>query len=205
MRVVFCSAVVLAPSQMPFLDTLQTRARLVDLDEFISFSCGVLEEFYEQDLSSALQMLRRVKSHRDSRPPTLNVKIAVYMPQAFGVFQLPGHAQHMESAYRHALDLELPSSIARLPDFLTVLRLKLGLLQMWFAVFWQSPGRGMEKTLDLLSPENGTKLLHDMFEAAAKKTGFVAPTIYVTNVRPRAFQLQDVSLGRHFMVCVCFL
>ena len=145
-------------------------------------------------------MLRKVKSHHDSRPPTLNVKIPVYMPQAFGVFQLPTNAQHLESAYRHALDLELPSSILRLSDFLTVLRLKLGLSRMWFAVFWQSSGRGMEKTLDLLSPENGTKILHDLFDSAAKKAGFVPPAIYVTNVRPRAYQLQDTLLGQQLAV-----
>ena len=171
--------------------------RLLDLEEFLSFSCGVVEEFFEQDLSGALHMLRKVKSHHDSRPPTLNVKIAVHMPQAFGVFQLPNQAQHLESAYRHALDLELPSSITRLSDFLTVLRLKLGLIRMWFAVFWQSPGRSMEKHLDLLSPENGHKLLHETFDGAAKKTGFVAPTIYITNIRPKAFQLQEVPLQPH--------
>ena len=55
----------------------------------------------------------------------------------------------------------------------------------------------MEKHLDLLSPENGHKLLHDTFDGAAKKTGFVAPTIYITNIRPKAFQLQEVPLRPH--------
>jgi len=175
-----------------FAEADRDRDGLLDLEEFTWFSCNVLEDFFEQDLSAALEMLRKVRSHPDTRTPTLTVKIAVYMPQAFGAFQLPTQAQHLESAYRHALDLELPSSITRLSDFLKVLRLKLGLIRMWFAVFWQSAGRGMEKRLDLLSPENGTKLLHDMFDVAAKKTGFSAPAIYVSNVRPRAFQLQDV-------------
>lgn len=175
---------------------------LVQLEEFVSFSLSVFEVVFGRRTQDALQVLKKVCS-REKRPLSFTVKLPVFLPHPPYTFQTPSFARHADCSFWHADDLELPSSITQLPDLLALLRLKLKLVGMSFSAFWQTSGP--EKSLDLLSSENCSKILLSLFDAMAKATGpaTLQYAIYVKNIRPKPVCLHEVHHQELQVNCLC--
>ncbi|CAL1165796.1 unnamed protein product [Cladocopium goreaui] len=175
---------------------------LVQLEEFVSFSLSVFEVVFGRRTQDALQVLKKVCS-REKRPLSFTVKLPVFLPHPPYTFQTPSFARHADCSFWHADDLELPSSITQLPDLLALLRLKLKLVGMSFSAFWQTSGP--EKSLDLLSSENCSKILLSLFDAMAKATGpaTLQYAIYVKNIRPKPVRLHEVHHQELQVNCLC--
>ena len=174
---------------------------VVQFEEFLSFSLSVFEVVFGRKTQDALQVLKKVCS-REKRTLSFTVKLPVFLSHPYS-FQTPSLARHADCSFYHAEDLELPSSVTQLPDLLALLRLKLKLVGMSFSAFWHTSGP--EKSLDLLSSENCSKILLSLFDAMAKATG---PTpqhfaIYVKNIRPKPVHLSEVHHHELPVNCLC--
>ncbi|CAJ1366536.1 unnamed protein product, partial [Effrenium voratum] len=64
------------------------------------------------------------------------------------------------------------------------------LFGMMFALFWQSSAPDRERSLDLMSMENGNKLLHELFEG---KQPNLKCSLYIKNLRKMPRVLQEVQ------------
>ena len=175
---------------------------MIQFEEFVSFSLPLLDATFGRKTNEALQLLKKVCS-RERRTLSFTVKVPLFLPHPPYTFQAPTLARHSDCNFYHADDLELPSSITNLPDLLALLRLKLKLVGMSFSAFWQVSEP--EKSLELLSSENGSKILISLFDAMAKATAPAAANaaIYIKNIRPKPVQLQEVHHQELQLNCLC--
>lgn len=175
---------------------------MIQFEEFVSFSLPLLDATFGRKTNEALQLLKKVCS-RERRTLSFTVKVPLFLPHPPYTFQAPILARHSDCNFYHADDLELPSSITNLPDLLALLRLKLKLVGMSFSAFWQVSEP--EKSLELLSSENGSKILISLFDAMAKATAPAAANaaIYIKNIRPKPVQLQEVHHQELQLNCLC--
>lgn len=189
--------------EQAFLLADANKDGLIQFEEFVSFSLSVFEVMFGRKSQDAMQVLRKVCS-REKRALSFTVKVPLFLPHPPYTFQAPSLARHSDCTFYHADDLELPSYISNLPDLLALLRLKLKLVGMSFSVFWQSSGAPSDSRLDLLSPENCSKILLSLYDAMAKATEATAQcAIYIKNIRQKSIQLQEVHHHELQLNCFC--
>ena len=175
-----------------FLVADANKDGIVQLEEFLNFSISIFQKIFGCKTQDALQVLRKVSS-LETRHKGFSIQVPLHLAHPPYHFQMPNSSRFTsECAFWHTGDLELPISISSMADFLALLRLRLKLVGKSFSAFLQTSGQG-EKSLDLLSSENSSQVLNNLFDSAAK--GDQKPlkaAIYVKNIRLKAERLREV-------------